>query len=327
MAAGFACGGGGEKEEAEPTLQLLLGTPAPVNPSFAGSEDDGEGVDGGPLASHEPQLVSLDWLEQPVDVPPLPAFAARTEDAGLLATVQEALEDGLGRSSVVIHNLADGRYVAINESEVYYGASLYKMSVLLEVFKQADAGELDLSEVVTLEEEYAENDIETLELLGLEVGDTLTIGDAVKAMIIVSDTSTAVLLQETVGGRNADDTLRELGIEDTSFNNRALPATAADMVVLMEAVASGRGVSEGSRLRMLQLLLQEGYKDGVAAGAPEGTAIAHKTGSYNDATHDVALVWGPAGPYVISVMTDQPNNWPLVAKVSVAVWDYFAANP
>ena len=110
------------------------------------------------------------------------------------------------------HHLVDGRYAAINGSEVYYGASLYKMSILLEVFKQADAGELDLSEVVTLEEEYAENDIETLELLGLEAGDTLTIGDAVKAMIIVSDTSTAVLLQDTVGGRNADDTLRELGI-------------------------------------------------------------------------------------------------------------------
>lgn len=170
MAAGFACGGGGEREEAEPTLQLLLGTPAPVNPSFAGSEDDGEAVDGGPLASHKPQLVSLDWLEQPVDVPPLSAFSARAEDAGLLRVVQEALKDAPGRSSVVIHNLADGRYAAISESEVYYGASLYKMNILLEVFKQADAGELDLSEVVTLEEKYAENDIETLELLGLEGG-------------------------------------------------------------------------------------------------------------------------------------------------------------
>ena len=78
---------------------------------------------------------------------------------------------------------------------------------------------------------------------------------------------------------------------------------------------------------MLQLLLQEGYKDGVAAGVPEGTAIAHKTGSYSDATHDVALVWGPGGPYIISVMSDQPNNWPLIAEVSRTVWDYFAANP
>lgn len=325
MAAGLACGSGGEKEDAEPTLQLLLGTPA--SPSFAGSEDGGEPVDGGPLASHEPQLVSLDWLEQPVDVPPLPALAPRARDAGLLGVVQEALEDATGQSSVVIRNLADGRYAAVDESEVYYGASLYKLSILLEVFKQADAGELDLDEVVTLKAEYAENDLDTLELLGLQAGDSLTIGDAVKAMIIVSDTSTAVLLQEKVGARNADDTLRELGIEDTSFNNRALPATAADMTVLLEAVASGHGVSEESRLRMLQLLLQEGYKDGVEGGVPEGTAVAHKTGSYGDATHDVALVWGPAGPYVISVMTDQPNNWPLVAKVSAAVWDYFSQNP
>jgi beta-lactamase class A len=135
-------------------------------------------------------------------------------------------------------------------------------------------------------------------------------------MIIVSDTPSAVLLQDTLGGQTADATLRSLGIEDTSFNNRSLPATAADMSTLMEAVAAGAGVSGESKLRMLQLLLQEGYKDGVAAGLPEGTAIAHKTGSYSDATHDVAVVWGPGGPYIISVMSDQPNNWPLIAEVS-----------
>ncbi|TMF06923.1 MAG: serine hydrolase, partial [Chloroflexi bacterium] len=53
----------------------------------------------------------------------------------------------------------------------------------------------------------------------------------------------------------------------------------------------------------------------------------HKTGSYSDATHDVALVWGPKGPYVIAVLTDRSYDWDAIREVSRAVWDYFAAQP
>ncbi len=321
--AGAACASAEDRAEPGPTVQIIVGTPPPVvaTPVEDAAFDEGQGQGG------TPALVSLDWLGQPVDVPPLPAFAAPAADQGLGAAVQAALAGVQGQVSVVVHNLEDGRSAAVADREVYYAASTFKLGILYEVFRQRDSGLLDFATVVTLEQKYADNDLGTLELLDLKAGDTLTIGDAVRAMIIVSDTPTAVLLQDTVGGQTADATLRNLGIEDTSFNNRELPATAADMSVLLEAIVGGTGVSGDARFQMLQLLLQEGYKDGVAAGVPEGTAVAHKTGSYAYATHDVALVWGPAGPYTITVLTDQPNNWPLIAQVSRAVWDYFTANP
>jgi beta-lactamase class A len=78
---------------------------------------------------------------------------------------------------------------------------------------------------------------------------------------------------------------------------------------------------------MLSLMSQEQYRQGVIAGVPAGTVVAHKSGSYTNATHDVALVWGPAGPYVIAVMTDQPSNWPAIAAVSLAVWSHLSAYP
>lgn len=318
-----ACADSEDPAEPGPTAHVIVGTPPPV----VATPVDDAAFEGGQGQAGTPAQVSLDWLGQPVDVPPLPAFATPAADQGLAAAVQAALAGAQGRVSVVVHNLEDGRSAAVADREVYYAASTFKLGILYEVFRQRDAGLLDFATVVTLEQKYADNDLGTLELLDLKAGDTLTIGDAVRAMIIVSDTPTAVLLQDTVGGQTADATLRSLGIEDTSFNNRELPATAADMTVLLEAIAGGSGVSGDARFQMLQLLLQEGYKDGVAAGVPEGTTVAHKTGSYAYATHDIALVWGPAGPYTITVMTDQPNNWPLIAQVSRAVWDYFAANP
>jgi beta-lactamase class A len=63
------------------------------------------------------------------------------------------------------------------------------------------------------------------------------------------------------------------------------------------------------------------------AGVPGDTALAHKSGSYDQAVHDAAVVWGPAGPYSIVVMTDGSGGWDPIAAVSAAVWQYFQANP
>jgi beta-lactamase class A len=78
---------------------------------------------------------------------------------------------------------------------------------------------------------------------------------------------------------------------------------------------------------MLSLLQQEWFDDGIPAGVPAEAVVAHKTGSYTDATHDVGLVWGPAGPYVIAVLTDRSYDWTAIRDISRAVWEYFAANP
>jgi len=259
---------------------------------------------------------------------PLPApFAARSADSGVQAAIVGALVGREGEYSVIVHNLADGRYAALNEGKVYYAASLYKLELLLEAYRQRDTGELDFARLLTLEKKYAEYDLGTLESLGLKEGDMITVADALRAMIVVSDTPTAVMMHDVLGPLRVDATLQSLGITETESANHDLPATVRDMVRLLAAVAAGEGVAEGSRLEMLSLMLHEGFRHGIPAGLPPDASVAHKTGSYNSATHDVALVWGPAGPYVIAVMTDRSYDWEGIKEVSRAVWDYFAANP
>lgn len=271
--------------------------------------------------------VSLEWLDGDGVVPDLPfPFAPAVPDPSLAGEIQRALLGVEGDVSVVVHNLADGRWAAYNESQVYYAASTYKMSLLYEAYRQVEAGERALSDVLTLEEKYAEYDLGTLDYLGLHAGDTLTLQDALRAMIVVSDTPTAVLLQDTLGAARVDETLRFLGLMDTEFNNQDLPATAADMARLLEAIAAGEGVGDASRLAMLSLLMQEEITGGVVSAVPPGTPVAHKSGNLGTYNHDIALVWGPAGPYVIAVMTDTDLGWDPVLAVASAVWRYFEEN-
>ena len=322
LAAG--CGGGAAKPAEDVGITPRSGTPAP-------SSEHKPRPTATPAAAPTvllPEIESLEGLTMDVEVPPLPeAFAAPRSDAALAARVRSALSGFEGEYSVVVRNLEDGRAASLNAGRVYYAASLYKLALLLEAYRQRDAGEVDFAEVLTLEEKYVAYDVATLELLGLEEGDKITLADALKAMVVVSDTATAVMVQDKVNPARVDETLRSLGINVMSLRTYDLPTTAGDMALLMAAVAAGEGVGEDSRREMLALLLQESIRDGIPSGVPPDSAVAHKSGNFEGATHDVALVWGPAGPYVLAVLSDRSWDSEPIRAVSQAVWDYFAAHP
>jgi beta-lactamase class A len=323
-----ACGGGSAEEEAPGVLIGVLPPPAAggssATPVVAGEVATPEATP----PPRSPIIVSLAWLDGAPPVPELPsAFAARAEDSGLKAAIEGALAGREGSYSVVVHNLANGRYAAVNGGQVYYAASLFKLELLLEAYRQRDAGELDFDKLLTVEKKYADYDLKTLEALGILEGDQVSVHDAVRAMAIASDTPTAVLMQDTLNAARVDQTLASLGLTDTKNASRDLPTTARDMARLLTAIAGGEGgITEASRNEMLSLLQQEWFDDGVPAGVPADAVVAHKTGSYTGTTHDVGLVWGPTGPYMIAMLTDRSYDWTAIRDVSRAVWDYFAAN-
>jgi beta-lactamase class A len=210
---------------------------------------------------------------------------------------------------------------------VWYAASTFKAAILLAAYQQRDAGELDFEKELKLEEKYLEYDLGTLDYLELHKDDLVKVRDAVKGMIVVSDTPLAVMLEDEIGGNTVDAALRDIGATTMTVNSHDLPTTALDLAQLMIAIVAGQGVTAESRDEMLSLMAQEWFGEGIVAGLPAGTQYAHKSGSLGEAVHDAAIVWGPAGPYVIVVMTDGSGGWEPLADVSAAVWQYFEANP
>ena len=323
-----ACGGGGDPDPTGPTATpfVVLGTPDGSSPSPGPTSAPADEPAEAPAATGE--LISLDWLAGSAAFPAVPSpFASPAADPDLLAALEAAL-DGLGGGfSVIVHNLADGRYAAVNPNTTYYAASLFKAPVLLETYRQRDLGIIDFATELIVDEEVVQYDLGTLEYLGIEEGDMVLLGEAVEAMIVVSDTALANLVLGEVGSGNVDATLGGIGATTMSVSTRDLPTTAADMYAVVSAIATGDGVSEGSRREMLSLMAQEWFRSGVVAGIPAGTPFAHKTGSFTDATHDVALVDGPAGPYIIVVLSDRSYQWEPIAAISAAIWGHFAGEP
>jgi beta-lactamase class A len=95
-----------------------------------------------------------------------------------------------------------------------------------------------------------------------------------------------------------------LGLETTALLSDALPLTAADIALLLEAIARGDAVSEDASLQMAELLVTEKIDDRIPSGVADGTIVAHKTGNWTNATHDAGIVYGAHSTYVVVLLSD-----------------------
>jgi beta-lactamase class A len=105
-----------------------------------------------------------------------------------------------------------------------------------------------------------------------------------------------------------------------------MPTTAAEMALLLEAIYGGAAVNEVASRQMLELLKTESVDNRIPALLPVGTAVAHKTGNWGNATHDAGIVFSPQATYVIVVLTDYgyaDGGAALIAELSRAVYDYY----
>lgn len=276
-----------------------------------------------PTATSVP-TVCTDARYPPIaDPPPLPPWSppALTEDAGLVEVIEELLGADQEHVSVVALDVTGGRSARINGAQVRYAASLYKLPLLFEATWQIDSGVLDSDEAVALLCAYVEQDLGTLEPLGIEVGDEVRIADAVRYMTIASDNALAHLLNDLLGPLVVDAHLHALGATSTSVSTPTLPTTADDIARILQAVALGYP-SEAAGEAMFGLLSEQWIRTRLPLGVPAEAVVGNKTGDYPGAAHDAAVIRAPFGTYVLVMLTDGQVDDALFERVSAAVYAY-----
>ncbi len=255
---------------------------------------------------------------------PAPPPAAR-DDIGMEDSLREILGTQSEQVSVVARRLNDGATVRWNADRVHYAASLYKLEVLYEAYRQRRLGALDFDRRLTLQGRYVDEDLGTAGRLPLDADGSLSVEDAVRAMVTYSDNSSAALLLDLLGHRNIDTTMAALGLTASSVNSTELPTTAADMARIMEVIARGEGLDLSSAAQMTALLLLQENRWGIPRGVPAGVPVGNKWGGWNGSLHDVAVVTAPGGTYVLAVLTEGVGNWDLITRVSRAVYNHWNA--
>ena len=180
-------------------------------------------------------------------------------------------------------------------------ASLYKLGVLAEAERRVDAGQLHYDDPVTIEPEDVTED-GSFEAAGV----TLTVDEALEAMITISDNGAALALWHILGGSNIDNTLTKAGMPDfhvaldESEDNVATPHAIGTFFTLL---ANRQLISPAASDRMLARLGRQQINNRLPSQLPGGVVVAHKTGNLSGLTHDAGIIYTKNGPRVVVVMT------------------------
>jgi beta-lactamase class A len=142
---------------------------------------------------------------------------------GTRAQVEQALDaivaQAGGEVALAAMNLTTGEEVARNAERSMPTASVFKLPLLVEVFRQAEEGALDLDERVTLGAEDVVMGSGILRDFGPGLQPTLR--DLAMMMVIVSDNSATNLLLDRVGGpQQVNATMGDLGFSSIVVHRR-----------------------------------------------------------------------------------------------------------
>lgn len=139
---------------------------------------------------------------------------------------------------------------ARNEDDPRYPASLTKVMTLYLLFDAIDAGEVSLKDKIKVSRNAAAQPPSNLRL---KAGDTISVEDAIYALVTKSANDVAAAVAEFLGGSERKfavmmtDKASELGLANTTFRNASgLPntaqlSTARDLAILADALLDNHG--------------------------------------------------------------------------------------
>lgn len=210
-----------------------------------------------------------------------------SSDEGLNALLKNFANDHPGTFGVTFVELAgQKRRASYNGDKQFITASTYKLFVAYSLLRRIESGSMD----------WASNE------------------DCFNRMIINSDNACPEAYLKKIGLKSITDDIQGLGLINSTFMKSGGPFTTADdLALFMGMLESGQSLNGLSRERLINAGLKNVYRKGIPAGA--SGAVSDKVGFLNGLLHDSAIVYSPAGTYVLAILTDG-SSWQAIADLT-----------
>jgi D-alanyl-D-alanine carboxypeptidase len=275
-------------------------------------------------------------------------LAARLQAESLEERIRPLIQAHEGQVAVTVKHLEKGEGFAWRADEPMPTASLIKFPVMIEAYRQAELGNIDLAKPVTLrdEDKVPGSGILTSHF---SAGASFALRDSVRLMIALSDNTATNLVLDQIGLAATAKYMEELGCPNTKIHAKVFKretsifpersrqfglgsTTAAEMLKLLELLHARKLVSAEVSEKMREHLLACDDRLKFRRLLPEGTKLAHKTGSVDDIRTDAGIIESPGGPIALCVLTreNKDTRWVddnagdlLCAKIARAAYHHF----
>ncbi len=253
-----------------------------------------------------------------------------------------------GKVGVAVMGVEEGDTLTVNGLSRYPMQSVFKFPLAISVLNQVDKKKLSLEQKIHISKsDLLPNTWSPLRDKYPDGNVDITLDELLKFTVAQSDNNGCDILFRLMGGpKKVGKYIHSLGIKDISivateeemhkdwsvqYRNFSSPAA---MAKLLYKFYTGNILSEKSREYLYQVMVSTSTGPGRLKGAlPEGTVVAHKTGSSGEnekgiaaATNDVGIVTLPNGKhFIIAVFVsdsgaDEKTRDAVIAKITKAVW-------
>jgi len=271
--------------------------------------------------------------------------------ARLQANIERITRSVNAKWGIYIKCVETGEEIAINADEPMDTMSVIKIPLMVEVYRQIEAGKFALTDRVAMKE--SEKRPGTGVMRSLDENASLTIKDLITLMIIVSDNTATDMLFEKVGGTEPVtklmqsyglNTIKATGPTSVWFKAiRESPdlwkfhtegktpfglSSPREMGKLLERIQKGEAVSKKASDQMLQIMRGQVYSSRLPKYIT-GFRVPHKTGDFLPYIgNDVGILESENRHVVISVFTARhngigPNMEDAIARIGEQVANFY----
>jgi beta-lactamase class A len=266
-----------------------------------------------------------------------PAHAGPKEDAlwARLRAHLERLEQSVdGVVGLSVKDLKTGATIELRPDEPFPQASVIKLAVLYELYRQAEEGKVDLAEITRPPASRVVGG-GVLQFLGPSV--SLTWRDMAVLMMGWSDNAATNVLIDRIGMDAVNHRLDGLGLPRTRLRRRMMDLEAArrgeenvstpgEMRRLIEAIYAGTGLSP-ERARDLRAVAATTKRTEFRKPLPEAVTVLDKDGELEAVRSAAAVVDLPGRPYSVAIMTTylrrDADGEAFIRDVSAALFETF----
>lgn len=218
-------------------------------------------------------------------------------------------------TSVYFRDLNNGQWIGINEREEFAPASLIKIPVLLGYYAYAEKKPTILSENITILPKdggtITQNIVPEQQT---EIGKEYTVEELLNRSIRYSDNTATNALRRHLPTQYFAETFERIGVP-LYANLGEIELRVKDYASFFRVLFNASYLTREYSEQALKLLSTTAYKDGIVAGVPKDTVVAHKFGERKTLSgarediqlHDCGIVYYPDMPYLLCVMTRGTN--------------------
>lgn len=269
-----------------------------------------------------------------------------SQDKPVVSAIQSAISEDTSagdvtNASVYFSDLTSGQWASVNGNEKYYPASLGKVPIMMAYYAMAE----NTSSVLDEENAYPANgpDLNTQQEIppaqAITPGQEYTNEQLIEYMIKYSDNDAADVLSALTTPAELQD-IQDVYADLQIPVDNDVTATSSDIMtpqqysILFRTLYNGTYLTRDYSEKALALLTQTTFTQGLVAGVPSSTVVAHKYGlasylsggvPYQWELHDCGIVYAPNHPYLLCVMTKGTTSIAAqektIADISAAVYD------